>query len=314
MTIQMINFQVAQEGDYSSFWAASNASIEVDWGRVKSFAKRLLIAQKITGGTLMQKFSDYNLIGFFDEENQDVESEYPFTGEVVASADDDKVTFDFRACSEHDEHDALYAPDIIVIERAAVEETVAGVPVATDGCLDIETMDNKTSSVITAIGFSAWNFTTGDTVCEYHARIDWRDALKRYPQFTMSDDTVKFWEDQSDEARQELSGERGIEDVLTEFCDWFKENCPDAKVLGNGPSFDVSIMEYAFDVVGMKAPWHFRNIEDVRTVVSIGRRFLKMDPKYSIPFQGVKHNALDDARHESEFVRAIYKELGERLL
>ena len=40
-------------------------------------------------------------------------------------------------------------------------------------------------------------------------------------------------------------------------------------VWGNGPTFDVSMLEHAFQQAGMTTPWHYRTVRDVRTMAMI---------------------------------------------
>lgn len=179
---------------------------------------------------------------------------------------------------------------------------------ATDAVADIETMDTEPTAVITSIGVHAWNYKTGKAVAEFHERIDWKDAMARYP-FTKSSSTEDFWAKQSIEARMELKGTRKIEDVLDSFSDWWSSNCKKSTIIGNGANFDPVILENAFKVTGKKIPWSYYKIEDLRTMVTIGRRYLNIDPKKEIEFAGVKHHSLYDARHEAEIAKEIQKAL-----
>lgn len=55
-------------------------------------------------------------------------------------------------------------------------------------------------------------------------------------------------------------------------------------------------------------PWQFWNDSDVRTMVLLGKE-LGFDPKRNMPFDGVAHNALADARHQAKYVSAIWQKL-----
>jgi hypothetical protein len=80
------------------------------------------------------------------------------------------------------------------------------------------------------------------------------------------------------------------------------------KVWGNGANFDNVILRSAYDRAGQTCPWQFWNDSDVRTMVLLGKQ-LGFDPKRNMPFDGVAHNALADARHQAKYVSAIWQKL-----
>ncbi|EBO5570485.1 3'-5' exoribonuclease, partial [Salmonella enterica] len=51
------------------------------------------------------------------------------------------------------------------------------------------------------------------------------------------------------------------------------------------------------------------NDRDVRTIVELGKA-IGFDPKRDMPFEGTRHNALDDAIHQAKYVSAIWKKLA----
>jgi hypothetical protein len=68
------------------------------------------------------------------------------------------------------------------------------------------------------------------------------------------------------------------------------------------------ILRSAYDRAGQTCPWQFWNDSDVRTMVLLGKQ-LGFDPKRNMPFDGVAHNALADARHQAKYVSAIWQSL-----
>ena len=62
------------------------------------------------------------------------------------------------------------------------------------------------------------------------------------------------------------------------------------------------------DRAGQTCPWQFWNDSDVRTMVLLGLQ-LGFDPKRNMPFDGVAHNALADARHQAKYVSTIWQKL-----
>lgn len=84
-------------------------------------------------------------------------------------------------------------------------------------------------------------------------------------------------------------------------------------VWGNGDGFDCTIMANAYEAVRKVhfiGYWNGFQDRDVRTVVDMGRDLLGFDPKKDMPFEGVAHRALDDAKHQARYVSAIYQALA----
>uniref|UniRef100_UPI00050A7E94 3'-5' exonuclease n=1 Tax=Escherichia coli TaxID=562 RepID=UPI00050A7E94 len=59
---------------------------------------------------------------------------------------------------------------------------------------------------------------------------------------------------------------------------------------------------------GIPCPWRYYNDRDVRTIVELGKA-IDFDVRTAIPFEGERHNALDDARYQAKYVSAIWKKL-----
>lgn len=50
---------------------------------------------------------------------------------------------------------------------------------------------------------------------------------------------------------------------------------------------------------GIKSPWQFWNIRDLRTLLDVAKDLAGFDKK-SVPFVGIEHHALHDALHETK--------------
>ena len=161
-----------------------------------------------------------------------------------------------------------------------------------DLMIDIETLSVKKNGAILSIGAVYFDRNTGETGESFYARISKESALK-YGVY--DDDTLKWWEKQSEEARYEaFGGNLDSYDVAESFSSFIK---PDTKVWGNGSVFDITILENWFDSVGVKYPWDFWNIRDVRTIVD----WFDIDVK-SFTREGVHHNALDDCLYQIKYL------------
>lgn len=95
---------------------------------------------------------------------------------------------------------------------------------------------------------------------------------------------------------------------LNHFINRHADNTKYLKVWGNGATFDNVILRGAYERAGQICPWAYWNDHDVRTIVTLGRS-IGFDPKMDMPFDGERHNALADARHQAKYVSAIWQKL-----
>ncbi|WP_429052877.1 3'-5' exonuclease [Aeromonas rivipollensis] len=179
--------------------------------------------------------------------------------------------------------------------------------------LDLETMGKGPHAAIVTIGAVFFDPMTGELGAEFEAHIDLNDSA-RFGE--MDPDTVLWWLGQSDDARAALkpSGKsQRLDDALWGLYEWMvngsEGNNGNLKVWGNGASFDNVIMRNACRQTRVPPAWSYWNDRDVRTVVDMGRDLLGFDPKKDMPFEGVAHRALDDAKHQARYVSAIYQRM-----
>ena len=179
--------------------------------------------------------------------------------------------------------------------------------------LDLETMGKGHRAAIVTIGAVFFDPMTGELGAEFEAHIDLGDSA-RFGE--IDPDTVLWWLGQSDDARAALkpSGKhQQLNDALWRLYEWMvngsEENNGNLNVWGNGTSFDNVILRNACQQTRVPPAWNYWNDRDVRTVVDMGRDLLGFDPKKDMPFEGVAHRALDDAKHQARYVSAIYQRM-----
>ncbi|EER9151029.1 exonuclease, partial [Escherichia coli] len=80
------------------------------------------------------------------------------------------------------------------------------------------------------------------------------------------------------------------------------------QVWGNGANFDNTILRRSYERQGIPCPWRYSNDRDVRTIVELGKA-VDFDARTAIPFEGERHNALDDARYQAKYVSTIWQKL-----
>lgn len=121
------------------------------------------------------------------------------------------------------------------------------------------------------------------------------DSLKESG-FSVSQDTLDWWGKQSNEAFAEaFGGTKPIMHMFSAFHTYIsilKESFGDVIVWGNGANFDNVICEHSFKKLGMSVPWSYKNNRCFRTLK-------ELFPEIPIVYEGVKHNAVDDARNQA---------------
>lgn len=180
--------------------------------------------------------------------------------------------------------------------------------------VDIETLGTTPGSVIASIGAVFFDPSTGETGAEFETLISVKDSKTKG--FTTDEATVSWWARQSEQAQAQLKGSLPVDFALSEFHDFVLSHCErkTVKVWGNGASFDPVLIEAAYGVcnrlygVEIEPPFQYWNIRDVRTIVELGRE-IGLDPKKGMPFNGISHSALADAKHQAKYVSAIWQAL-----
>jgi exodeoxyribonuclease VIII len=171
----------------------------------------------------------------------------------------------------------------------------------TDAAIDLETLGKDFDAPIVSIGAAAFDRNTGKVGPTFYKAIDLHDAL-HYGR--VDADTLRWWMKQMQ--KNPGSGIHffdgnavSMRDGLMQLADFIRALPANLCVWGNGPSFDITILERTYLIAGqgLAAPWHFKHVRDMRTVVDMSG----VDT-YSIPFTGTPHHALDDAVHEAKVI------------
>ncbi|EJP6566792.1 3'-5' exoribonuclease [Escherichia coli] len=127
----------------------------------------------------------------------------------------------------------------------------------------------------------------------------------------MDRDTIKWWLKQSREAQSAiLTDEIPLDDALLQLREFIDENSGEffVQVWGNGATFDNVILRRSYERQGIPCQWRYTNDRDVRTMVALGL-VMDFDARTTIPFEGERHNALNDARYQAKYVSAIWQKL-----
>ncbi|ENB8047993.1 3'-5' exoribonuclease, partial [Escherichia coli] len=172
--------------------------------------------------------------------------------------------------------------------------------------IDLETMGKNPDAPIISIGAIFFDPQTGDMGPEFSKTIDLETAGG-----VIDRDTIKWWLKQSREAQSAImTDEIPLDDALLQLREFIDENSGEffVQVWGNGANFDNTILRRSYERQGIPCPWRYYNDRDVRTIVELGKA-IDFDARTAIPFEGDRHNALDDARYQAKYVSAIWQKL-----
>ncbi|HBH7802049.1 TPA: 3'-5' exoribonuclease [Escherichia coli] len=172
--------------------------------------------------------------------------------------------------------------------------------------IDLETMGKNPDAPIISIGAIFFDPQTRDMGPEFSKTIDLETAGG-----VIDRDTIKWWLKQSREAQSAImTDEIPLDDALLQLREFIDENSGEffVQVWGKGANFDNTILRRSYERQGIPCPWRYYNDRDVRTIVELGEA-IDFDARTAIPFEGERHNALDDARYQAKYVSAIWQKL-----
>lgn len=162
--------------------------------------------------------------------------------------------------------------------------------------LDLETLDTKSSAVVTAIGISvcSQSYRPDNSAWSFLPRV--QDQMDRGR--TVSWGTTIFWLTQDDSARLALCvGDTVREPVwdIYEHIEYLWKYFECKRIWGNGSTFDVIILESLFHTYGITPPWEFRQIRDMRTLAELKPDVLRTNPVHA-------HQAQWDALAQAQWL------------
>ena len=175
--------------------------------------------------------------------------------------------------------------------------------------IDLETMGTNTNAPIVVIGAVFFDPQTGEIGPVFYIVISLTDAMNTGA--VPDGGTIEWWLKQSSEARAAiLTDQVKLKDALSRFREFINEYSDEklVQVWGNGATFDNAILRTSYERLNIPCPWRYYNDRDVRTIVELGKT-IDFDARTVIPFEGVRHNALDDARHQAKYVTATIQKL-----
>lgn len=171
--------------------------------------------------------------------------------------------------------------------------------------VDLETLGTFMNAPIITVGACFFDPMTGEIGNKFYRKIDIEDSMRFG---SPSGSTLKFWLKEEKAAQLELAnGKDLLADVLRDLSKFYNQG-KDAAIWGNGPTFDITILEYAYSkCLGEKPPWPFWNVRDVRTVVQLAEGLVTKPAAFTKG--GTAHNALDDCIFQVGYVSKMWQAL-----
>lgn len=163
-----------------------------------------------------------------------------------------------------------------------------------DIMIDLETLGTSPDCPVISIGAIAFDIEKKVLGPTFYAVLDTEQQINDGRKVDGS--TLKWWLSQSDAAKKVFKENPAEVKTALNFLVEFVKQWPKVKVWGNGSTFDITIMENLFKHYGVKCPWRYNDIMDLRTFKRFcagGERIIK---------SGTAHNALDDARSQAQYV------------
>lgn len=174
--------------------------------------------------------------------------------------------------------------------------------------IDIETLGSRPGSVIASIGAVAFDPEAGTIGGDgLSVLVDLADAQKMG--LRIDAETVGWWLRQSEAARAGTFAAELHRVPLVTALGMLSGYCQEnggVFAWSHGAVFDLVLLDSAYFVAGLTAPWKFWHARDTRTIFHLAG----VNPKDHFEPGATAHNALDDARAQARAVIAAYAKLG----
>lgn len=170
--------------------------------------------------------------------------------------------------------------------------------------LDIETLGNQPTSIITQVAVVPFNIETGElSSCPFNRYITIDSGLKAG--CTVDGSTIEWWMKQSSEAQKavfiepiKIPLDRVIHEVIQYLQDQISIDGLYNTYLWCHTSFDYPILKHAAMRVDKEIPIHYRCLRDLRTIVDLaGIDVTAYIEKSSL----TAHDALEDCKFQIKY-------------
>ena len=174
-----------------------------------------------------------------------------------------------------------------------------------DIMLDLETLSLDNNAVVVSISAVEFDLTTGEIGKTFEKFLDITEQVVAGGH--ISESTCKWWSEQSAQAKSKLVAKKPISVVnaLKAFNTFLLDCCSspkDARLWGNGISADNVWIRNLYQRHMVDFPLPYWCDKDVRTLTGL----VDYAELQTIQFTGVKHNGLDDCKHQIKTICKSY--------
>lgn len=164
-----------------------------------------------------------------------------------------------------------------------------------DVMIDLETLGTTPGCVILSIGAVAFDPASGQLGEEFYCVVNTQSCIAKG--LHTNQDTIDWWEKQSEQAREVLAhadeGGFMLEEAMAKLTTYLEGfGIKQVRIWGNGADFDNAILSCCYAAVDQPVPWVPWNNRCYRTLKNLikGPRLKR---------EGTYHNALDDAKTQA---------------
>ena len=176
--------------------------------------------------------------------------------------------------------------------------------------LDTETLGLDGNAIILSIGAVAFTHTScgwDSFGNEFYTDIN----PESFPG-SVDISTIKWWMEQCAKGTPApVSGVLTLPESMGLFNEWLLRACDNNPkrlvVWANGTDFDLPKITNAYKLCGVKVPWGYNSVRDARTIFKTFSTYGIKPPEIN------KHDALADARWQTEYLISILNNLGEHI-
>ena len=179
--------------------------------------------------------------------------------------------------------------------------------------LDLETAGRPPDGAIVQIGAAAFEPLGTGVLDTFSRRVSLRSAVAGGG--TLNAASIQWWLGEDDEVRRHVFGVGAeprdapipLDDALHAFSFWYK-SVAGVRIWANGTTFDMPILESAYQRRGFRVPWSYRDVRDMRWFRDVVPHSVT-NAIYSSR-EGLAHDAESDAVVQARVVQAAYRSLG----
>jgi hypothetical protein len=156
--------------------------------------------------------------------------------------------------------------------------------------IDIETLGTGPDAAVISMGAVYFNKTGLEK--GFLRNIDFDDAIQHG---SVDGSTIAWWMAQSDKARASVMLYQIMSrQAISELSNFLRIKPFDC-IWANAPTFDLVILRSLYKNHGIGVPWSYKQVRCYRTVRNLY-------PKIESARTGVRHNALDDAQSQAQYL------------